>query len=82
MNVSLTTHSGDLGGDMAKVSFLRDNVGVKYAPIGWQGDPPGGHHREGILEFKPLLPLPDKLTLVIKNVGGVTERSFDLPINN
>ncbi len=62
--------------DMAKAAVLKDENGKKYIPISWEGAPPGGHHRQGILKFGPLSPTPKKIKLVISGVGGISERKF------
>lgn len=74
--VALDTHSVELKEDMVALSVLTDNGGKEYKPISWEGDSPGGHHREGILEFAPILPLPESITLIIMQVGGVEKRNF------
>ena len=45
-------------------------------PMAWEGDPPGGHHRKGVLVFKPLDPMPATITLDVREVGGVADRTF------
>jgi len=74
--VVLDTHSGDLSQDLVKAAALIDARGGEHAPTAWTGDPPGGHHREGVLSFKPLGSETDSVTLRIKDVGGVAQRSF------
>lgn len=74
--VVLDTHSGDLGQDLLKAAGLIDARGREHAPTAWTGDPPGGHHREGVLSFKPLGAEADSVTLQIRGVGGVAQRSF------
>ena len=74
--VELNTHSGSLDDDLAAASELRDGQGNVYTPVAWDGAPPGGHHREGILKFAPISPYPTSLALVVKGVGGVAERTF------
>ena len=74
--VEMNTHSVELGDDLLAVSVLIDDRGNEYAPIAWEGDPPGGHHRSGILKFSPLSPLPASLELTMRGVGGVPERKF------
>lgn len=74
--VSLDTHSEELSADLAAVSELVDDQGKLYLPISWEGDGPGGHHREGVLKFNPIPPKPKSIELKIKNIGGVLERSF------
>ena len=78
--IILDTHSLDLNEDLTEVSVLIDTNGNEYAPVSWEGDPPGGHHREGVLKFKPITPLPQSITLKIRNVGSVNERSFSWQI--
>ncbi len=75
-DVVFTTHSGSLDDDPVKIALLMDNNGNIYQPIAWEGPGPGGHHREGVLIFNPIKPLPKYVELKIKNVGDVPERSF------
>ena len=70
------THSGSLDDDILMVAALADNKGNLYKPTTWEGAGPGGHHREGILEFDSLSPAPQFVKLKIRNVGGVAERLF------
>ncbi|MBE0429663.1 MAG: hypothetical protein IBX61_07295 [Thermoleophilia bacterium] len=72
--VVLNTHTVELVQDPAQVSVLVAD-GQEYLPLAWEGDPPGGHHREGTLKFPPVSPRPDSLQLIIREFGGV-ERSF------
>lgn len=44
--------------------------------IAWQGDPPGGHHRKGVLQFSSPSQMPKSVELQIKGVGGVATRTF------
>ena len=74
--VSLNTHSEELSVDLVAVSELVDDRGKVYKPLIWEGDPPTGHHREGVLKFNPITSKPKSIELKIENVGGVTERSF------
>ena len=75
--IALNTHSEELSTDLATNSELVDNQGRSYNPISWEGSLPGGHHRSGVLKFSPISPKPKSIELKIKNVGGVTERSFE-----
>ncbi len=52
--VVFDTHTVDLNHDVAKSASLIDAAGGRHAPLAWDGDPPGGHHRKGVLSFKPL----------------------------
>ena len=74
--VTLNTHSEELSADLVAISELVDDQGKSYNPISWEGSPPGGHHRSGILKFNPILPKPKSLELTIKNIGETAERSF------
>jgi predicted small integral membrane protein len=42
----------------------------------WEGDRPGGHHRKGVLTFRPLDPAPATLTVKLRQVAPVPERTF------
>lgn len=75
-DIALNTHSMEIGEDLTKVSVLVDEDGNEYKPIEWQGDPPGGHHRKGILKFAPISPQPQSIILKIFQVGEIKERNF------
>lgn len=70
------THSQDLKDDLVKSAKLVVDGGASYAPTGWQGDPPGGHHREGVLRFNPISPQPKAIELQIQRAGETAVRSF------
>lgn len=72
----LDTHSGHLSDDLVKSTALIDSAGRRYTPVAWDGAPPGGHHREGLLRFKPILPRPQSIELQIARAGEDTPRSF------
>ncbi len=74
--IVLNTHSVELNDDLTRAAVLKDENGKEYRPMSWQGAPPGGHHREGILKFGPLLPKPQKIKLIINGIGGIPERKF------
>ena len=74
-DVVMDTHSVELDQDMTKIAILIDEQGKEYKAINWEG-PSGGHHREGVLVFEAINPMPSHLELKIKNIGGVPERSF------
>lgn len=70
------THSQDLKDDLVKSAKLVVDGGASYAPSAWQGDPPGGHHRKGVLRFKPISPQPQAVELQIQRAGESAARSF------
>ncbi|MFA5827651.1 MAG: hypothetical protein WC839_04135 [Candidatus Paceibacterota bacterium] len=80
-NVGLNTHSLELDQDMTKVSALFDENGKEYKPIRWEGSVSGGHHREGILIFKSIIPMPKFIELKIIDIDAPV-RSFVWDIIN
>lgn len=74
--ITLDTHTEELNADLKQVSTLTADQDQIYEPLEWEGDPPGGHHREGILRFPVLDSRPEMITLKIKEVGGVPEWVF------
>ena len=80
--VRMNTHSETLGEDIVAVSSLKDNLGRVYQASAWQGSGPGGHHREGVLEFPELEDKPESITLIIRKVADVSERTFEWSVEN
>jgi hypothetical protein len=74
--VVLDTHAGDLNDDLVKTATFLDDKGGRHVPVKWEGAGPGGHHREGVLTFKPVSPTPATVELQIKRVGEANPRSF------
>ena len=66
--VVLDTHSQDLKDDLAKSATLLAG-GEKIAASAWQGDPPGGHHRKGVLRFDAPAKMPSGFELRIERPG-------------
>lgn len=79
--VRLNTHSVPLEQDLAAISVLRDDQGREYKPVQWEGDPPGGHHREGVLVFPELAAPLNSVTLTISSVANVASREFTWKLN-
>ena len=75
--IRMNTHSTPLVYDMVAVSLLKDDRGREYRPQAWNGSPAGGHHRSGILEFPNIAAGTGSITLYIKNIADVPERSFE-----
>jgi hypothetical protein len=74
--VVMDTHVKPLNDDLAQVAALVDAAGRRYLPVAWQGDPPGGHHRKGVLQFSAPAGMPKSVEMQIKGVGGVATRTF------
>ena len=74
--IVLDSHTQDLSDDLLKSARLIDGENRQHAPIAWDGAPPGGHHREGVLRFKPIAPAPQAVELQITRPGESTPRSF------
>ena len=77
----LDTHSTDLSDDLTKSAVLVDGSGKRYMPVTWDGAGPGGHHREGVLRFKPISPRPQSLELQIARNGETAPRAFRWQLN-
>ena len=73
--VQIDNHSVNVTQDMVAVSSLTDSAGQEQKPTAWTGDPPGGHHRSGVLKFRPIASGPVRLT--VRELGSVAERTFE-----
>lgn len=73
--VTLETHTQNLGDDLAKSALLIAG-GTKLMPLDWKGAAPGGHHRKGLLRFKAIVPRPGSIELRIRLAGDASPRSF------
>lgn len=73
--VVLETHSQDLQDDLPKTATLIAG-GARHAPAVWKGDPPGGHHRKGVLRFDAVAPAPAEVALQIVRPGEAAPRVF------
>lgn len=77
----LNSHSIELDQNLKDACVLKDDLGNTYPAVGWNGSPPGGHHRDGMLLFPELSQDCGSVTLVVKGVADVTERSFTWRVN-
>ena len=76
VKVVLDTHSVGLDGiAFDKIVALRSPDGADIAPTAVEQATGSGHHREATLIFPPPAQA-GPLKIVVKNVGGVAERSF------
>lgn len=73
-NVVMDTHAIELDQDLVKNTVLIDDQGKEYKPTSWEG-PVGGHHREGVLIFNQIIPIPKSVELKITGIAD-TVRTF------
>lgn len=73
--VVFDTHSQDLKDDLLKAAALVADGNAPSSPTDWQGDGPGGHHREGVLRFKAGAS-PATLELRLPRPGEAAPRVF------
>lgn len=81
VKVVFDTHSVALDSvAFAEAVALRSADGAEVAPIAAEAAAGGGHHRSAVVVFAPV-PEDEPVRIVVKNVGGITERVFtwDLP---
>jgi hypothetical protein len=78
--VVLDTHSQDLADDLTQTAAVIDEAGRSHAPLAWEGAPPGGHHRKGVLRFAPITPPPAALELRVQRPGEPKPRTFRWPL--
>lgn len=74
--VVFDTHSVELDQDPLQVAVLIDDQGTAFKPSAWDGPGPGGHHREGVLIFEAIVPIPKYVEVQVVDLGGIPERSF------
>ena len=75
-DIRMNTHSVELNHDMVSVATIVDDNGYHYRPLIWDGSPPSGHHRSGILQFPVLKGYPNSIKLILTDIAGVPERIF------
>lgn len=73
--ITLETHTQPLDDDLAKTATLLAD-GKSSRPRAWEGAPPGGHHRKGVLRFEAVTPLPQAVELQIRRAGEASPRVF------
>lgn len=74
--VVLDTHSSDLDDDLTQTATLVTDDGREIKPAAWSGAGPGGHHREGVLEFDMPAPRPAAVELRLQRRGEATPRLY------
>lgn len=80
-DVAMDTHSVDLGYDLTTIATLSTDTGEEVPPIKWDGPAGGGHHREGALSFPQLKQRGQTLTLTLRGIADVPERTFTWKVN-
>jgi hypothetical protein len=75
-DVTMDTHTKPLNDDLVRASVLIDDAGHHITPLVWEGGPPGGHHRKGLLRFPFEGAKPKSVELQIDGVGGAGKRAF------
>jgi hypothetical protein len=75
VEVIMETHTRALDDDMSRSAVLWVD-GKRLMPSGWQGDPPGGHHRKGVLSFQPGAATPAAVELQMRLSNDPAPRSF------
>ena len=74
--ITMDTHTQPLDQDLTRISVLVEDTGRRHSPSAWKGDPPGGHHRKGVLQFAPVPGNPKSIELRIQGVGTPEARVF------
>lgn len=74
--VVFDTHSQELKDDLLKAAVLIADGSAPSSPTGWQGDGPGGHHRKGVLRFKPAAASPARVELRLLRPAETAPRVF------
>jgi hypothetical protein len=74
--VTLSSHVTELDQDMQSVAALVVGPGNVRSAFAWEGDPPGGHHRKGVLRFQPPKESPGVAELHLNGIGGASQRVF------
>lgn len=76
VKIVLDTHSAALDGvAFERAVAMRTPDGSEVPPVGVEQASGSGHHREAVLVFPPLPPA-GSVRIVVRNVGGVPERTF------
>ncbi len=80
-DVALNTHSVDLSYDLTQIATLRNDAGEQVKATKWNGPAGGGHHRDGTLSFPQLKQRGKTLTLTLRGIADVPERTFTWKVN-
>lgn len=75
-SITVDSKGAEITEDLAAAAVIVDDKGKEYPATGYEGDGPGGTHRAGTLSFAPITPAPESITMKVRGVGGIGERSF------
>lgn len=75
--IVLDTHSVELSMDIARSAQLEVGVAA-WDVAAWEGDEPGGHHREGELSFTAAGPAKGTARLTLSGFSEPVEATWDL----
>lgn len=73
--MAFDTHTHPITDDLMKSASLVAD-GKTYDPASWKGDPPGGHHRRGVLTFNGIPSGVATIELRVMRHGESKPRSF------
>ena len=74
--LEFNTHSVELDFDISQIASLTDEDGNSDTSSTWEGSPPGGHHREGTLNFSENLRKTKSVTLSLLDISYIAKREF------
>ncbi len=77
IKITLDTHSVELSMEPAGLARLEVG-GIVWKVAGWMGDGPGGHHREGELQFTPSGPARGSARLTLSGFSEPVEAGWTL----
>jgi hypothetical protein len=79
--VGLNTHSVNLNYDFKSIATLSSDAGEKIQATKWDGPSSGGHHVSGTLSFSLPRNHGQSLTLTLRGIADVPERTFTWKVN-
>jgi hypothetical protein len=75
--IKFTTHSGSLDFRVDEIATLKINGQKVDLRPSWEGSPPGGHHRSGVLRYENLPEEVKSITLTLSTEGRLGTRTFE-----
>lgn len=69
--ITFDTHSVELDADVMRATLVV--AGSEWPVMNWNGDGPGGHHREGTLRFRAMGPPKGEAVLALAGLPGPVE---------